>query len=292
MPKCEVILTVGCSGSGKTTWAIETCKRFSNYRNVNRDDLRLMLFGVDSPLKYKYTKEKEKLVESIQRMIARETLSRGLSIIISDTNLKEKHRVFYKELAKEFNAVYTEQVFNESFETLKKRNFYRGEKAIPLSHLRNQFYLMQEYMGQEVYKPNTMLPKAVIFDIDGTLADKGGRHPFDWTKVKEDKPRPQVIEMLKLYRDNGYRIITCSGREDVCEEDTLQWLREQGIEPSDHFQRETNDRRPDHEVKKEIFFSEIAPRYHVVLAVDDRDQVVDMYRAIGVECFQVNYGDF
>ncbi len=46
-------------------------------------------------------------------------------------------------------------------------------------------------------------------------------------------------------------------------------------------------------IKKELFEQQIAEKYFIELVLDDRDQVVDMWRLeLGLPCLQVNYGDF
>lgn len=288
----ELIVTVGVAGSGKTTWAREICKKYPDYRHVNRDELRCMLFGVDNKCDYRYTKERERLVTRTQRQIVQECLDSGFSVIVSDTNLKQSTREYWKAIAETSGIQFSKQVFNVSWEELKRRNFRRGVDAVPIDTLRRQFQQMQEFLGVKMYTPCEDLPKAIIFDIDGTLAEMRNRHPYEWDKVSNDAPRSTVVEFAKVMKSLGYKIITCSGRDGVCEDETRQWLVDIGVEIDDHFQREQDDRRPDHIVKKEIFFDEIAPRYNVILAVDDRNQVVDMYRNIGVECWQVAPGDF
>jgi len=49
--------------------------------------------------------------------------------------------------------------------------------------------------------------------------------------------------------------------------------------------REEDDRRPDYIIKKEIL-SGLRVDYDVILAIDDRKQVVDMFREEGVTCLQ------
>ena len=39
--------------------------------------------------------------------------------------------------------------------------------------------------------------KAIIVDVDGTLADmRGVRSPFEWDKVLQDKPEQQNLSFL------------------------------------------------------------------------------------------------
>ena len=56
--------------------------------------------------------------------------------------------------------------------------------------------------------------------------------------------------------------------------------------------RKQGDFRPDEEVKLEIYYNEIEPRYNVIAVFDDRDKVVKMWRENGLMCCQVYYGDF
>ena len=59
MPK--IILTIGASCSGKTTWAEKFCGESDNFINLNRDDVRFELFtnNVRDWTKYKFNKTKQ-----------------------------------------------------------------------------------------------------------------------------------------------------------------------------------------------------------------------------------------
>jgi hypothetical protein len=69
--------------------------------------------------------------------------------------------------------------------------------------------------------------KAIIVDVDGTLADmRGVRSPFEWDKVLQDKPHLDVIDLVKdLASLKKYKIIITTGRDGICEQDTVTWLR-------------------------------------------------------------------
>lgn len=45
-------------------------------------------------------------------------------------------------------------------------------------------------------------------------------------------------------------------------------------------------------MKKEIYEKYIKGKYNVMGVFDDRDRVVEMWRSIGLTCFQVDYGKF
>jgi hypothetical protein len=57
--------------------------------------------------------------------------------------------------------------------------------------------------------------------------------------------------------------------------------------------RPAKDYRRDAIIKKEIFDREVAGKYYIEFVLDDRDQVVEMWRKERkLTCFQVNYGAF
>ena len=55
--------------------------------------------------------------------------------------------------------------------------------------------------------------------------------------------------------------------------------------------RKTGDYRKDSIVKREMFEEHIEGKYNVLFVLDDRNQVVDMWRKeLGLTCLQCNYG--
>lgn len=137
------------------------------------------------------------------------------------------------------------------------------------------------------------LPKAILVDIDGTVALRGDRGPFDWKRVGEDKPNAAVIEVVQAMQSAGYRVIFLSGRSAECRKETVKWLMvnvtyyHSGI-----FMRLENDYRKDSVVKRELYERHIRPHFDVVAVFDDRNQVVEMWRDLGLTCLQVAPGDF
>lgn len=86
-------------------WARKTCKEFKDYRNVNSDDLRMALFGLDKHQDYRFNKTNEKLVTDVQENAAFIALAHGKNVINSDTNLKAERREFWRGVADKHNAV-------------------------------------------------------------------------------------------------------------------------------------------------------------------------------------------
>lgn len=137
---------------------------------------------------------------------------------------------------------------------------------------------------------------AVIVDIDGTLAKKhDGRGNFDWNLVGDDIPHKDIIELVNLYAyspNEAYVILVVSGRMDSCRVQTEQWLNKHGVAWDKLYMRKEGDFRKDAVVKLEIFENDIQPNYDVRIVIDDRDQVVEMWRSMGLRVLQVAYGNF
>jgi len=134
--------------------------------------------------------------------------------------------------------------------------------------------------------------KVVICDIDGTIAIRQSRGPFEFQRVDEDKPNDAVVELLRLLKRDGYTIVFLSGRPDSCRGATEIWLDTHVIPGEQLVMRKAGDNRSDEIVKLELFRQICNDPTEVFLVFDDRNKVVDMWRSIGLTCLQVAEGDF
>ncbi len=120
-----------------------------------------------------------------------------------------------------------------------------------------------------------------------------GRSLSDASTCASDLPNIPVVNMVRHYYDLGYKIMLASGREDVYQHQTLAWLEKYEISFGHLFMRPAGDHRKDAIVKREIFETHIEGNYKVALVLDDRNQVVDLWRKdLQLPCFQVYYGGF
>ncbi len=90
----------------------------------------------------------------------------------------------------------------------------------------------------------------------------------------------------------GKRVLLVSGREDKYREPTLRFLTKHQIEYEQLWMRATGDSRKDAIVKQEIFDRYIRDVYNIEFVLDDRNQVVELWRSLGLICLQVADGDF
>ena len=147
------------------------------------------------------------------------------------------------------------------------------------------------------YVPDRSKPAAWVVDVDGTLALADGRSPYEYDRVGEDLPNEPVVALVGALIRNGYHIVVMSGREDSCRDETEEWLvrnlggRGRPLHSALHM-RATGDNREDSVVKIELFHEHVAPNWNVWGVLDDRDQVVAMWRSLGLFCCQVAPGSF
>lgn len=285
----------GLPASGKSTWAKQIiAKGGSSYKRVNRDDLRKMIDNSQ------WSKENEKSIVEAEKFLVQKYLEQGKTVIVDDTNLAPQNEAMWKDWAVNLGADFQVRDFTDvPLEECLKRDAERadsvGKKVI--MRMYNQFLAPKV----EPIKHDPKLPYCYIFDIDGTLALKGDRSPYDWSKVYDDKPNEAIVTILndlQIVKGSSVEFIIVSGRDAVCEDLTKGWLEKEcafGPEADDEyklFMRPAGDSRKDVIIKQEIYEREIKGKYNVIAVFDDRDQVVDMWRSLGLTCLQVAPGDF
>ncbi|MFI5889047.1 AAA family ATPase [Actinoplanes sp. NPDC051513] len=295
----RLLITRGLPASGKTTFARKLQPRVVR---VNRDDLRRMLHG-----ERLYTQWAESQVTHAQRATVEALLRAHADVIVDDTNLRNKTVREWAEMAARLGASFEVHDFTDvPLEECIRRDAERaetdqvGEEAIRRMHARylagRNVPLPVPYVSdisQTVYEPDPELPAALLVDIDGTVALMGERSPYDWHRVGEDLPNLAVITAVRAMHDAGNAIVFCSGRDEVARSETEAWLDLfVGVPYEALFMRPEGDGRKDAVVKREIFDREIRDTWRIVGVFDDRQQVVRMWRALGLTVFQVAEGDF
>lgn len=147
-----------------------------------------------------------------------------------------------------------------------------------------------------------MKQKAIIVDLDGTLSNTRHRKHFveqeekDWKSfyagITEDLPHEWCLELIKGMKSQGIQILFVSGRPSDYRKATEMWLTFHAPEYEGLFMRAKGDMRLDSIIKAEIYKNEIEPNYEILFCVDDRQQVVDAWRELGLTCLQCDKGNF
>ena len=278
-----VYFTIGLPASGKSTWAKAKVDKSPNrIKRVNKDELRAML---DNSY---FSKGNEKFVLNMQDLIIKAALEEGKHVIVDNTHLAPKHEARIRELIKGLAVLEIVDFRHVNLETCIERDLKRfnsvGEKVI-----RDMYH--QFIAPPRVSKPahNPDLLDAIICDLDGTIALIGDRSPYDASSCEKDLVNEPVRSILQK---SGNAILFVSGREDKYKPQTLAWLEKHGISFEGLHMRKSGDMRKDSIVKQEIYHESILDKYNVAFVLDDRDQVVRVWRDLGLTCLQVDYGDF
>lgn len=275
-----LLVTRGLPASGKSTWALEQCKKDKKLVRVNRDQIRLMLGQ-------KWNPKHEKLVTQIRDSSIKLALLSGRSVINDDTNLSEDRLADLRAIAGEYEVAFR---INDSFldvpvEECIKRDAGR-QASVGKDVILKLYY--QYWEGQP--KPrNEGYRHAVLCDLDGTLCTiPNGANPYvrDFT---QDLCNMAVAECLRSMNDTGYFIILMSGRDSKFRGQTEEWLSAYSIPYFSLHMREEGDVRKDDIVKKELYMKHVQGKdFHVAFVLDDRPQVVRMWRAeLGLTVFHV-----
>lgn len=293
----KLIMTKGLPASGKSTWAKEVlAKEPGKWKRVNKDDLRAMLDNG------KWSKRNEKFVLEMRDTIVTMALLQGYSVIVDDTNLAPKHEEVLRGIVVQHNAVvhshsqsslvefeikdFTSVSLEECIRRDQKRPNYVGEKVI------KQMYDQFLRPTPPVIERNPELPDAVVCDIDGTLALFGDANPYE-RDFLQDKVNQPIAEMLRLYQREHNEIILVSGRNNKFRAQTEEWLGKHDIiHDKLYMERNPDDIRKDYVIKTETYERYIKDKYNVLFVLDDRNQVVDLWRNLGLTCLQVAEGDF
>lgn len=298
-------ITRGLPASGKTTWAKQwVAADPSNRARINRDDFRAMMF--DKP---DYSWPQESAVTEASRTAVRALLATGRDVIADDMNLRPKYVREWVRFARANGAEVEVTEFPISVEEAIERDAARdrvvgaevitrmAQKYLQKGHLQpipDEVFDLEP--GIEPYAAKEGAPAAIIVDIDGTLALHNGRSPYDLSLCGDDLPNHAVIEAVRAAYNAGMRIVFCSGREDYARDATRAWLLkhiDRGfVLDSLLLMRAADDKRKDSIVKRELFDTHVRDHFDVRYVLDDRQQVVDMWRGLGLTVFQVAEGDF
>lgn len=150
---------------------------------------------------------------------------------------------------------------------------------------------------KEVPVINKRKEKAIIVDIDGTLANIDHRRHLvegekkDWKQFNyeavNDTPNKAVVELCsKFSYSYPIKILFVSGRNESLRTLTKMQIKDWlNIYDYELFMRKNDDFRRDTELKLEIFSQVIKDKYDILFAVDDNKDIVDLWRFLGIFTF-------
>jgi beta-phosphoglucomutase-like phosphatase (HAD superfamily) len=147
------------------------------------------------------------------------------------------------------------------------------------------------------------LPKAVIWDLDGTLSDDRARAHFvevekgkerDWKSyfdaIGSDPPIAASLEVLRALHAAGNRVVFLTSRPEYTRRTTERWLRANGLTDYDRLlMRPAGDLRRSGDFKVEAV-ARLRREYALVCAFEDRIDVAEALRGAGLPIFLYGAG--
>ncbi|MEU2072911.1 AAA family ATPase [Streptomyces sp. NPDC013489] len=305
MPVVHVM--TGLPASGKTTAAraLQAAAE-GRVRRVNLDDLRSML-DVPDPDRGRSHKH-EQTVLGIQDSAVRAAVDDGFDVVVDNTHLTphipKRLKAAVGGLATFVVHDFTDVPVDECVRRDAARERPVGEEIIRIlaekhaKATRGGWRLTADWLNDrptvgEPYVPDPSLPTAVMCDIDGTLALRVSRGPYDFRHCDQDLLNVPVRDALRAFRHTEQdRIVLLSGRSEDHRAITEAWLAHHEVPYDELWMRASGDGRGDDLVKAELFDAQVRHRYNVRVSLDDRDRVVALWRRMGLPTWQVDYGDF
>ena len=299
----QILILVGAPGSGKSTFARYFLRTEENWMRLCRDDFRTMQFSGANLSNHEEFMISEMIDAAIEALLLKK-----INVLLDATHCRKDYLNHYIERFNHFADI-SFKLFDLDIATLIERCEKRYKsvgKLIPRSAL-NSFVKDLEFLKKDfdfairrkvarqlpVAVQDANLPKALICDLDGTLALMNNRNPYDATHCDNDDLNEPIAGVLKKYYRDGFQILLLSGREERFREPTVRFLEKHSITYHQLWMRRTKDARRDAIVKREIYDEEIAGKFFIEFVLDDRNQVVEMWRnALHLPCFQVNFGNF
>jgi len=127
----NIILLVGISGAGKSTWAKKFLQDNPQYIYLNADKMRLIMTGDESNQDKNY-----QVFQTLEHM-ASYLMSLGNNLIIDNTNYNKKNRLIWNRLATAFNYNKEWVVFKTPLEQCILNNEKRARK-VPIDVIKRQ----------------------------------------------------------------------------------------------------------------------------------------------------------
>lgn len=283
MPK--LILLKGLPASGKSTKAKEIVEQ-GGWVRVNRDLLRTMLHFDN------FTSRNEGRTVDAEKALVRSFLTSNMNVVVDDCNLNPKNRDMWSGIARDCNSKFEVEDMKTHWSECVSRDSSRDKRVGKdvIKDMALQYNLFKSEKG------------IVLCDIDGTIADVTHRlhhvkkEPKDWKSFFEalegDAPRTDVLFRLWELEDQGYDVMFVTARPEDYRSETETWLQLVAKVGWRHFtmvMRRSGDKRPDTEVKQEMY-DKYFKHYNVVKVFDDRPRVIEMWRENGLEVEDVGAG--
>ena len=147
----------------------------------------------------------------------------------------------------------------------------------------------------------------VIIDLDGTLCDcsqrvhlaQAGKWDDFHSLISEDQPFKDVASFIDLISNLEFvSIIMLTGRNESYRNQTDRWMNKHSIVCDRLIMRPDKNFESDHVLKPRMLCDELFEgnfekmKEEVIVVLEDRDKVVEAWRNLGIDCWQVRNGTY
>ena len=300
MPK--LIVLVGPPGAGKTTLAHDFVQE--GFTRISQDDMGKEYLGHFD-----------------------DAIMDGKDVVIDRLNFTKQQRSRFVDVAKARGYETAIAVIHEPSSICFQRCMARKDHPTikdekdALSALSMFFSKYERVTGDEADAvirlwPEGEKPLACLVDLDGTMFDCSHRRHFvegpnkNWKRFFDGIPDDPINEWcadIAWGLRSSHTIVFCTGRGEDLRSVTEAQLKKYRLDQINNetmlsfddrdrnfflFMRPSNDSRQDGIIKEVILDFEVLTRFHPAFFIDDRRQVVEMYRSRGFTVLQCAPGDF
>jgi predicted kinase len=296
----NLIALRGLPGSGKSTWAKAWVERAPERRvRVNRDDIRMELFGVWWPTADAQgtVEQKEQRVTALETERIETALKAGKSVVVDATNLNPRTFARLGKMARDTGARLAHKDFPVEMAEIYRRNEER-DKPVPREVIdsmaaqymgpNGQFILFPGDYETRPFNAPQQRRQAVGFDLDGTIVDtrkilhfvEGPKKDFDsFHRLSEFAPaNEQVLQAMWDAHNAGLAVLITTARDETYRDVSQKYVDSLPAPPIENmYMREAGDKRPDYDVKRDMY-DKISQHYDLVHQFDDNPQAVKAWR--------------
>jgi len=143
----------------------------------------------------------------------------------------------------------------------------------------------------------------IVVDLDGTLYNSSQRNHLaqagQWDEFHKasanDDPYNDVLNLINQMSEM-HNIIGCTGRTNAHRQITFDWLMDHGVSMDHLLMRPDNNFESDTIIKpkllEEFLEKNNLSKESVLFILEDRDKMVERWRDLGYNCWQVRPGGY